>query len=95
MAEVVAVAQACGYNNLSQDSVDDGIARVRNRKPPGVEPSMMSDALAERNMEVEAIVGNVLRLAKEKGVSVPILRTTYVFLKALDDSFTRKRRGST
>ncbi|KAK5954980.1 hypothetical protein OHC33_003659 [Knufia fluminis] len=92
MAEIVAVAQACGYHNLDQDSVDNGIERVRNRKPPGVEPSLMSDALAGRNMEVEAIVGNLLGLAKEKGVSVPVLRTTYAFLKALDSSFTRQRQ---
>jgi len=94
MTEIVAVAQACGHNNLTPDSVDNGMERVKNRKPPGVEPSMMADALAGRNMEVDAIVGNVLKLAKEKRVNVPILRTTYALLKALDDSFTRSRQSS-
>ncbi|KAK5089382.1 hypothetical protein LTR70_007070 [Exophiala xenobiotica] len=93
MAEIVAVAQAYGYSNLSQASVDNGIERVKNRKPPGVEPSMQTDAQAGRNMEVDAILGNLLRLAREKGVNVPILRTTYAYLKALDASFTRSRQG--
>jgi len=94
MAEIVAVAQACGYDNLTQGSVDSGIGRFKNRKPPGVEPSMMADAMAGRNMEVDAIVGNVLRLAKAKRVNVTVLRTTYALLRALDGSFTRSRQGN-
>jgi len=94
MAEIVAVAQACGYSNLDQTSVDNGIERVKSRKSPGVEPSMQADALAGRNMEVDAILGNLLRLAREKGVAVPVLRTTYALLNALDGSFTRSRQDS-
>lgn len=65
MAEIVAVAQACGCNSLNSFSIGNGIERVRQWKPPGVEPSMMADALAGRNMEVDTIVGNVLKLARE------------------------------
>ncbi|KAJ9662938.1 hypothetical protein H2198_001166 [Neophaeococcomyces mojaviensis] len=95
MEEVASVAQACGYSNITSEVVDRCIYRTQTRVPPGVEPSMMADALVGRNMEVDAIVGNVVKLAREKGVKVPILRTLYNLLQALDDSFSRdshKRR---
>ena len=93
MAEIAAVAQACGYSNIDQKVVDFCVHRTQNRVPPGVEPSMMADALVSRNMEVDAIIGNVVKLAKERKVDVPILRTLYNLLRALDDSFTRTRRS--
>jgi 2-dehydropantoate 2-reductase len=38
-------------------------------------------------MEVEAIAGNVLKLAREHGVKTPLLRTIYVLATALNSSF--------
>jgi 2-dehydropantoate 2-reductase len=90
MLEIASVANACGYSAIDTALVDSQLLRASSRKLPGVQPSMMADALAGRNMEVEAIVGNVVRLAREHGVKTPMLRTIYVLASALDDSFTRK-----
>lgn len=89
MREIAAVARACGYDNLNEDLIESEMVRISNRRPPGVEPSMLADALASRNMEVDAIVGNVVGLAQEKNIAVPILRTLYVLIAALNDSFKR------
>lgn len=91
MLEVAAVAQACGYAHVNADMVDTQIGRAAVRRPPGVQPSMLADALAGKNIEVDAIVGNVVRLAQQKQVAVPMLRTIYLLACGLDSSFTRAR----
>ncbi|RYP06170.1 hypothetical protein DL764_003319 [Monosporascus ibericus] len=66
MLEICAVAQACGYEGVDDGLVDYQIGRAFVREPPGVQPPMMADALAERSLEVEAIIGNLVRLAQAK-----------------------------
>ncbi|KAK9780627.1 putative 2-dehydropantoate 2-reductase [Seiridium cardinale] len=88
MMEVASVAQAYGYKEINEELVDFQIGRASVRSLPGVQPSMLADALAAKNMEVEAIVGNVVKFAKEKGIKVPILRTIYLLASGLDRSFT-------
>jgi 2-dehydropantoate 2-reductase len=48
---------------------------------------MMADSLAGRNMEVEAIVGNVIKIARAYDVKTPMLRTIHVLATALNCSF--------
>lgn len=87
MLEIASIAQAYGYDSINTELVDLQIGRAAVREPPGVEPSMMADALAGRSMEVEALVGNVVRLAADKKVKVPLLRSVYFLVKALNASF--------
>ncbi|KAG9789472.1 hypothetical protein KCU88_g1618, partial [Aureobasidium melanogenum] len=94
MLEISAIAQAAGYPSVSRSVVEYQIGRATARPLPGVEPSMLADAAAGRNMEVDAIVGNALRIAEEKGVDTPLLRAVYALVKALDGSFTRAREQS-
>jgi 2-dehydropantoate 2-reductase len=47
---------------------------------------MMADALAGKKMEVEAIVGNVIKLARGHGMKTPILRAIYVLATALNSN---------
>lgn len=89
MLEIAAVANACGYPGIDTALIDYQLGRAIVREPPGVEPSMLADALAGRRMEVETIVGNVVRVAKEHGVKTPMLRTIYTLASVLDDSFAR------
>jgi 2-dehydropantoate 2-reductase len=89
MMEVARTAQAYGYSDINEDLVKFQINRAKSRSPPGVEPSMMADALAGRRMETEAIVGNTLRLAEEKGIDTPLLRSLYFLVTGLDSSFER------
>lgn len=87
MLEIAATAKACGYAGIDEELVDFQLGRAMVRELPGVQPSMMADAMEGRKMEVEAIVGNVVRLAREKGVECPMLRAIYVCATALNGSF--------
>ncbi|KAI1861046.1 hypothetical protein JX265_009665 [Neoarthrinium moseri] len=91
MMEIASVAQAYGYSKINGELVEFQLNRAAKRDLPGVQPSMLADTLSERNLEVDAIVGNVVRLAKEKGVNVPLLRTIYLLACGLDHSFTLVR----
>ena len=91
MCEIVRIAQAAGCPSVTEDLVETVISRSKGRALPGVEPSMAADALAGRAMEVDAIVGNALRIAEEEEVEVPLLRGLYALLKGLDESFRRER----
>ncbi|KAJ9625819.1 hypothetical protein H2203_004582 [Taxawa tesnikishii (nom. ined.)] len=92
MMEVVHVAQAVGYAEINEEMAEMQLGRATARiGTKGVEPSMMADALNGRRMEVEAIVGNVVRMGQEKGLAVPKLEGLYVLLKALDASMAAAR----
>ncbi|KAK8108663.1 hypothetical protein PG984_014464 [Apiospora sp. TS-2023a] len=91
MREIASVAQAYGYGNVNEEMIEFQIGRARARKAPGVQPSMLADALAGKSMEVDAIVGNVVKLAKQRGVAVPMLRTIYLLASGLDSSFSREQ----
>ncbi|KAJ0419697.1 ketopantoate reductase PanE/ApbA C terminal-domain-containing protein [Aspergillus carlsbadensis] len=85
MREVVAVAQTLGYGaEVNEDVVRSQIQRSVVRAPPGVQPSMMADMLRGSKMEVEAIVGEVVKMARKNGVSVPRLETLYVLGSGLN-----------
>lgn len=91
MSEIVAVANACGCTAVTEEIARLQLNRSTSREWPGVQPSMLADALEGRNMEVEAIVGNVLRLAREHGIKTPLIRTIYMLAVGLDTSFTKSR----
>lgn len=92
MLEVAAVAQKMGYHTVDAKAAQVQLDRALQRlDTPGIEPSMMADAMAGRRMEVEAILGAPMRLGKEHGVSVVRLETLYVLCKALDDRFAEGR----
>ena len=88
MLEISTVAQACGHAGINEALVDYQIGRATARELPGVKPSMMADTLVGKSLEVEAIVGNTVRIAKSKGVSVPLLRSLYLLANGLNRSFT-------
>jgi 2-dehydropantoate 2-reductase len=91
MLEISKIAQACGYSSINAETVEYQINRAKVRELPGVEPSMLADAKVHARMEVDAIVGNAVRLAESKGVETPLLRGIYALVKALDLSFARER----
>ena len=81
MEEVCAVASAAG-RGLPDDVVDRMIADTRKMTP--YKTSMLLDYEAGRPMEVEAILGNAVRIARNLGVSVPRMETLYALLSALE-----------
>jgi len=105
MQEVVKVARAAGIDEtlLPDSAVDDTIkftdleydpviAQQENRVPPKYRPSMLVDYDFSRPMEVEVIVGNIQRRARELHVETPQLDAVYAALKVIQLSFLTARQ---
>ncbi|KAI0874716.1 2-dehydropantoate 2-reductase [Hypoxylon argillaceum] len=88
MLEIASVAQACGQKSINEELIDFQIGRMKKRGPTGIQPSMMADALDMKTLEVDAIIGNTVRIAKEKNIPVPLLRTIYLLAQGLSASFS-------
>lgn len=94
MHEVVAIAQAKGYANVTSEMARGQLQRALERKgTKGIEPSMLVDVVNGRRMEVEVILGNPIRVAREVAVEVPRMETLYVLLKALDEAMALRSPG--
>lgn len=94
MLEVVAIAQALGYTSLTAERASEQLKRARGRiGGKGLEPSMLVDVLNGRRMEVEAILGNAVKVAKNVKIEVPRLEMLYGLAKALDDSTALRQPG--
>lgn len=94
MHEIRAIAAAHGYA-ISDATVRFELGRARARIPldAGIEPSMLQDVLAGRRIEVEAIIGNAVRMARDKGVRCDRLELLYVLAKTLDEHLGRAVEG--
>ncbi|HEY5637557.1 MAG TPA: 2-dehydropantoate 2-reductase [Burkholderiales bacterium] len=79
--EVCAVAAADGHP-LPADTAATQIQGTL--KLPNYVSSMGQDALAGRPMETEALLGNVVRLARRLSVPVPRLEALYAMLKMME-----------
>ena len=81
MDEVIAVAACEGITILPKEA-DDMMDYTRSLKP--YNSSMLQDYLAGRPLEVEAILGNPLRIARKHGVPMPKTETCYALLKSIE-----------
>lgn len=83
MREVGTIATAAGYPNVITDEViERDIQRpIARLETGGKEPSMLTDVREGRAMEVEAIVGNTLRIGEKYGVVTPYLEMLYTLAK--------------
>ncbi|KAI1189894.1 2-dehydropantoate 2-reductase [Nemania serpens] len=88
MLEVASIAQACGYKDVNEELIDFQMGRAAKRPLPGIQPSMLADALESKPLEADAIVGNAVRIAREKNVPVPLLRSVYVLVHGLSAGFS-------
>lgn len=88
MDEVIAVANACGVA-LTAENADAQVEYTRNF--PAYKTSMLQDFEAGRELEVEAILGNTVRLAAEHGIPVPHMETCYALLKSVN-RLTQERK---
>ncbi|KAL5483425.1 hypothetical protein ACEPAI_8656 [Sanghuangporus weigelae] len=85
MLENLAVGRAMGLDEdaLPSSVIDDTIKSTGNfhRRPDSKhKPSMLLDCETGRPMEIEVIVGEVLRKAKELGVETPRIELLYALL---------------
>lgn len=81
MNEVCVVAKACG-KELPATIIQDNLNYTHNFPP--YKTSMLVDYENSRPLEVEAILGSIVRRASEKKVAVPHLRTIYALLKSVN-----------
>ena len=80
MREVVAVARAQGIE-LRDSDVDDQI--VWTERAGGIRTSTMVDRERGREMEVEALIGVVVRKGRELGVPTPYSHSVYALLAVM------------
>ncbi|KAG8711626.1 hypothetical protein FRC11_002297 [Ceratobasidium sp. 423] len=89
LTEAVSVARALGYSehavpsSLVEGTIEDTGGLHRPGKPSTHKPSMLVDMETRRPLEIEAIIGEVVRLGKEYGVNVTILETMYTLLQVV------------
>lgn len=79
MAEVVAVAEANGVS-LEADIIGKTLAFI-DASAPDIRPSMQRDLEVGRTSELESLIGVVVRLGREHGVSTPVMGLAYALLK--------------
>ncbi|HEY6643872.1 2-dehydropantoate 2-reductase [Povalibacter sp.] len=82
MEEVCAAAAAAGHA-LHPKLVDRMIADTRAL--PGYKTSMAVDYENGRPMEIEAILGNVVRSGRKNGVAMPTLETLYALAQMVEN----------
>lgn len=93
MREISRLASALGYDSVTDDVIEWHLDRMRDRLVTGgKEPSMLQDVKNAKPIEVEAILGNAVRIAAEAKVEVPYLRLLYTLAKGLN--FSTSRNGS-
>ena len=83
MNEVIDLANIYGHN-LPKNLVDENIALTVKMKP--YKTSMLLDYENNRRLEVEAILGNAVRLARKKNFPVPNLEAIYALLLLLTEN---------
>ena len=84
MGEIGLIATAAGYPDVVNDeAIERDLERPRSRLPTGgKEPSMLTDVRAGRPIEVEAILGNAVRIGEKYGVQTPSLQLLYTLATA-------------
>jgi 2-dehydropantoate 2-reductase len=87
LLEIAAIAQSCGYHEIDGSLVERQLARAMARTPPGIKLSMRLDAIAKKEMEVDAILGNLLAVAAKNSVRTPTLKLLFLLLNALNLGF--------
>jgi 2-dehydropantoate 2-reductase len=77
MNEVLLLSKLDGVL-IEEDVIEKNISMTEKMKP--YKTSMLLDFEANRKLEIEAILGNALKFAKEKSIAVPYISTLYALL---------------
>lgn len=93
MLEIMKVAHAKGYTDITEKDIDFQMERpIRRLETGGKEPSMLTDVRFGRAMEVEAILGNLLKIAKDVEVEVPRCEVIYALIAGLNYAIGKGQR---
>jgi len=91
MTEVCLLARSSGHE-LAADIIDRNLTDTLRMKP--YKTSMLLDFEAGRPMEVEAILGNAVRIAQRLGLSVPCLESLYGLLALVQQRTSARSCGA-
>jgi 2-dehydropantoate 2-reductase len=93
MMEIVMLANRIGVPGIDEKVAAWQLDRAKRRAEvkQGREMSMLQDVKQGRLFEVEAIVGNTVRLGREKGVKMPLLEAVYALAKGRYEALVRDR----
>jgi 2-dehydropantoate 2-reductase len=95
MDEVLSTApKVVGVPFPSTFATAEQILRSTRKNSSGSKPSMLLDWEGGKQMELEVILGNPLRIAREKGFEMPRMQSLYALLKMKErNREDRKERG--
>lgn len=82
MFEIANLAAFCGFE-ISENLIDEIIAKTQARKNPAL-TSMLLDFQNNREMEIEAILGNALNFAAKNNLKMPLILEFYQKLKIIN-----------
>ncbi|KAF2004722.1 2-dehydropantoate 2-reductase [Amniculicola lignicola CBS 123094] len=92
MDEVLATApKILGKPFPKEFATPEAILRSTERNTSGSKPSMALDWEQGKIMELEVILGNPIRMARERGFEMPRLQTLYAVLRMAQESREKKR----
>lgn len=91
MLEIVALANNIGIPGIDQSVAEWQFQRAKDRVKvkQGREMSMLQDVQQGRLFEVEAIVGNTVRLGRDRGIKMPLTEAVYALAKGRYDAMVR------
>ncbi|MFZ7131121.1 MAG: ketopantoate reductase family protein [Eubacteriales bacterium] len=86
-SEVISVANAEGINTDAK-KVHQTIESVFKPEMSGDhKTSMLQDRMMKKKTEIEAIAGQVIKLAKDREISIPNLESVYQLVKIIEQSY--------
>jgi 2-dehydropantoate 2-reductase len=97
MEEVLATAPKVLGTPLPKDlATPELIMKSTMRNTSGSKPSMLLDWEGGKKMELEVILGNPIRIAREKGLEMPRLQSLYALLRMAQENRDREvaKKGS-
>ena len=87
MDEVLTTAPKVLGTPLPQElATSEAILKSTQRNTSGSKPSMLLDWEGGKRMELEVILGNPIRIAREKGLEMPRLQTLYALLRKAQEN---------
>jgi 2-dehydropantoate 2-reductase len=87
MAEVEALARHAGIPVAADVRAQK--LRYLDASPPTMRSSMMVDITSGRPLELEALVGSVVRRGRDAGIPTPVMSTLYAVLKPFEHGAPR------
>ncbi|KUJ08368.1 2-dehydropantoate 2-reductase [Mollisia scopiformis] len=95
MEEVLSTApKVLGTPLPKEFATSEAILRSTQRNASGSKPSMLLDWESGKTMELEVILGNPIRIAREKGLEMPRLQSLYALLRMAQENREAQKRSS-